>query len=74
MDCLERHALLPKLAVGDWLFYPEMGAYTSCAASTFNGFPKPSKFFTYSLNCNSVLQDLPEGFPFRERFSVLYGC
>ena len=28
--------------VGDWLYFPLMGAYTSATASEFNGFPKPS--------------------------------
>ena len=32
MECLE---------VGDWLYFPLMGAYTSATASEFNGFPKP---------------------------------
>lgn len=27
-----------RLNVGDWLRWPEMGAYTVCAASQFNGF------------------------------------
>jgi len=27
--------------VGDWLYFPMMGAYTSATASEFNGFPKP---------------------------------
>jgi hypothetical protein len=27
--------------VGDWLYFPLMGAYTSATASEFNGFPKP---------------------------------
>lgn len=28
---------LPPLSVGDWLFFEDMGAYTRCAASNFNG-------------------------------------
>jgi ornithine decarboxylase len=28
--------------VGDWLYFPLMGAYTSATASEFNGFPKPT--------------------------------
>lgn len=28
---------LPKLAFGDWLVFPKMGAYTLCGASDFNG-------------------------------------
>ena len=33
MGCAE----LPELAVGDWLWFRDMGAYTRCAASRFNG-------------------------------------
>jgi len=28
---------LPPMDVGDWLYFPDMGAYTRCAASRFNG-------------------------------------
>jgi len=27
------------LDVGDWLYFEDMGAYTKCSATTFNGFP-----------------------------------
>lgn len=32
---------IERLEVGDWLYFPFMGAYTSSTASEFNGFPKP---------------------------------
>jgi ornithine decarboxylase len=32
---------MEELNVGDWLYFPLMGAYTSATASEFNGFPKP---------------------------------
>jgi hypothetical protein len=32
---------MEELEVGDWLYFPMMGAYTSATASEFNGFPKP---------------------------------
>ena len=32
---------MERLEVGDWLWFPLMGAYTSATASEFNGFPKP---------------------------------
>jgi len=32
---------MEELMVGDWLYVPLMGAYTSATASEFNGFPKP---------------------------------
>ena len=39
IDCVRQLVKLPKgLDVGDWLGWTEMGAYTLCAASTFNGY------------------------------------
>jgi len=34
---------MEELEVGDWLWFPCMGAYTSSTASEFNGFPKPAR-------------------------------
>ena len=39
LDTVLQNCSLPDLAVGDWLLFPRMGAYTSAASSTFNGFP-----------------------------------
>jgi ornithine decarboxylase len=61
MDCITKNALLPELDVGDWLYFPNMGAYTMCAASTFNGFKKSHVFYTNtekgseSLDAKSML-------------------
>jgi ornithine decarboxylase len=33
---------MEHMEVGDWLYFPLMGAYTSATASEFNGFPKPA--------------------------------
>ena len=41
LDCVLNQCQLPELHVGDWLIFPDMGAYTLAAASTFNGFPRP---------------------------------
>lgn len=39
IDCISSSCYLPcALEVGDWLYFGEMGAYTICAASKFNGF------------------------------------
>jgi len=43
---------MEELFVGDWLYFPLMGAYTSATASEFNGFPKPC-----------VLEDTTEDLP-----------
>jgi hypothetical protein len=36
---------LPKLNVDDWLYYKNMGVYTSVATSSFNGFSKPKIYY-----------------------------
>jgi len=46
LDCLTRNCLLPELNIGDWLYFEEMGAYTICAASEFNGFLKSKILYT----------------------------
>lgn len=38
LDCVCKDVLMPLLGIGDWLFFPEMGAYTSAATTHFNGF------------------------------------
>jgi ornithine decarboxylase len=37
-------ATMEELEVGDWLYFPKMGAYTKATASEFNGFPTPPVF------------------------------
>ncbi len=39
-----------ELEIGDWLWWPNMGAYTTVTATEFNGFPRPPTF---------VCEDLP---------------
>lgn len=41
LDQVVSSVLLPPLDIGDWLVFPDMGAYTLPVASTFNGFPVP---------------------------------
>jgi ornithine decarboxylase len=41
LDCLKTDVSLPELAVGDWIYWPKMGAYTLVGASVFNGFGFP---------------------------------
>lgn len=39
LDCISANAQLShNVTVGDWLYFPDLGAYTSAAASPFNGF------------------------------------
>lgn len=41
VDMIAQSDSMEELEVGDWLWFPHMGAYTSVSASEFNGFPKP---------------------------------
>ena len=38
MDKISDEVLLPELAIGEWCYIENFGAYTCAAASTFNGF------------------------------------
>ena len=52
---------MEELEVGDWLYFPLMGAYTSATASEFNGFPKPE-----------ILHDVDNGLPsVNEAYSII---
>ena len=47
MDCVCPVTQLPDaLRVGDWLAFDNMGAYTICAASQFNGFEVSNVIYT----------------------------
>ena len=50
---IARSENMEELEVGDWLWFPNMGAYTTATASEFNGFPKPPVFI-------DVHDELPE--------------
>jgi ornithine decarboxylase len=45
MDFIAFQKLAPKYEVGDVLAFPNMGAYTSTTATTFNGFPLVNKVY-----------------------------
>jgi len=40
---------MDELEIGDWLYFPWMGAYTSVTSSEFNGFPKPQPIYSSSV-------------------------
>lgn len=43
LDCItKRIPDFPDLAVGDWVYFRDFGAYTVAGASAFNGFEMPS--------------------------------
>ena len=49
IDVIARSVLLPKLNVGDYLYFTNMGAYTMAAASSFNGFTPSAKLYVCSV-------------------------
>jgi len=44
VDVIAKCERMEELEIGDWLWFPNMGAYTRATASEFNGFPKPDVF------------------------------
>jgi ornithine decarboxylase len=41
LDCVYDEIALPLMDVDDWLVFPNLGAYTVAAQSSFNGIPRP---------------------------------
>lgn len=58
LDCIKKQCLLPELNTGEWLVFRNMGAYTMCAASAFNGMPKPHCYHTIHESCWMLLMKL----------------
>ncbi|KAI0064933.1 ornithine decarboxylase [Artomyces pyxidatus] len=55
IDCVCPVTDLPAaLQVGDWLAFDNMGAYTKCAASQFNGFEVSSVIYTTGGGAGSI--------------------
>lgn len=50
LDKICENVNLPELACGDWLYVPNHGAYTSAAASTFNGFSLAETKYIYTYD------------------------
>ncbi|XP_029451750.1 ornithine decarboxylase [Rhinatrema bivittatum] len=51
---------LPELYVGDWMLFENMGAYTVAAASTFNGFQRPTIYYVMSRQAWQLMQQIKE--------------
>uniref|UniRef100_A0A158P770 ornithine decarboxylase n=1 Tax=Angiostrongylus cantonensis TaxID=6313 RepID=A0A158P770_ANGCA len=45
LDKIEDQKHMRMLSVGDWITYPNMGAYTCSASTTFNGFQRPTAVY-----------------------------
>lgn len=55
VDMIAAAAKAEVLEVGDWLWFPKMGAYTSVTSTEFNGFPKPRSLILQ----NHMTEQLP---------------
>lgn len=51
IDVILKDTIFPEIHVGEWIYFKNMGAYTSAAASNFNGLAIPTS--TYIFNPNS---------------------
>ncbi|KHJ80699.1 Pyridoxal-dependent decarboxylase, sheet domain protein, partial [Oesophagostomum dentatum] len=45
LDKVEDKKHMRRLSIGDWIMYPNMGAYTCSASTTFNGFQRPTPVY-----------------------------
>lgn len=45
IDVVVKGIPFPDTHVGEWIFFENMGAYTTAAASSFNGFAPPAPFY-----------------------------
>lgn len=56
LDCIKENYPMPDMDTGEWIVFRDMGAYTGCAASNFNGMPKPRCYYyindIHSLHAN----------------------
>lgn len=59
MDCIKRDVVLPEMHIGEWVLFKEMGAYTICAGSEFNGFKMPALQYFVPMFTLQMLQHLP---------------
>ncbi|XP_038057602.1 ornithine decarboxylase-like [Patiria miniata] len=58
LDRIVEHCLMPELQVGEWMLFEDMGAYTMCAGSEFNGFKRPVGYYVLPDNLVTLLQRL----------------
>lgn len=63
LDCICKDFPMRVLEVGDWLYFPNMGAYTTAAMTRFNGFPGAitCHYSWGSQFIENVLGDLVQG-------------
>lgn len=58
-DRIMEFCTLPRMEVGEWVVFENLGAYSLTSATTFNGFPKPAVKFVVPVHILFYLQQLP---------------
>jgi ornithine decarboxylase len=64
VDIIAKAESMEELEIGDWLWFPGMGAYTRATASEFNGFPRPEVFIDdlpITTSLGPFLASVPKG-------------
>lgn len=57
IDVIAKNIPFPPLELNDWIWCPNMGAYTIAAGSRFNGFERPTIFYRMSINSPNDPED-----------------
>lgn len=71
LDWICNASNMEELNVGDWLYIPNMGAYTTATATEFNGFPKPETIITDEIPREKSLTELESlSYPLAKMLSV----
>jgi len=56
IDVIAKGIPFPPLELNDWIWCPNMGAYTVAAGSRFNGFERPTLFYRMSITSPADLK------------------
>ena len=54
IDIIAENSSLPDLAIGEWVYVENFGAYTIAAASTFNGFQQTRCVYCFVWYFSSI--------------------
>jgi hypothetical protein len=67
IDVISRSALLPRLSIGDWMYFQNMGAYTMAAARAPSMALLQARSSTYAVYCSNASRELSRGQQKRKR-------
>jgi ornithine decarboxylase len=70
IDLIAYSEKMPVMNEGDWLCFPEMGAYTTASSSEFNGYPKPMTYYQDSGWVESAPVNSDIVFPIEAKSSI----